>query len=246
MTVEVYSSTANNDDVANDLASIVLYGDLENLKNNLYLPTVGKNGSVIEWTSSHPEYLSNVGEILKQNSGSKQKIELTATATKGKSIATRTYDISISEKEEYVGYLFAYFNGNSQSQEQICFALSDDGFNYTPLNNGAPIISSDTIALKKAVRDPHILRGEDGYYYMVVTDMRSSDGWSSNDGLVLLRSSNMTDWTATAIDFPTRWPERFDATTLTQVWAPQTIFDPETGKYMVYYAIGESGKNYIT
>ena len=246
MAVEVYSSTANNDDVTNDLASIVLYGDLENLKNNLYLPTVGKNGSVIEWTSSHPEYLSNVGEILKQNSGSKQKIELTATVTKGKSIATRTYDISISEKEEYVGYLFAYFNGNSQSQEQICFALSDDGFNYTPLNNGAPIISSDTIALKKAVRDPHILRGEDGYYYMVVTDMRSSDGWSSNDGLVLLRSSNMTDWTATAIDFPTRWPERFDATTLTQVWAPQTIFDPETGKYMVYYAIGESGKNYIT
>lgn len=145
---------------------------------------------------------------------------------------------------EHVSYLFAYFNGNAQSQEQICFALSDDGFNYTPLNGGSPIISSDTIALKKAVRDPHILRGEDGYFYMVVTDMKSSEGWSSNDGLVLLRSKDLIDWTHTAIDFPTTWPDRFDRDALTQVWAPQTIYDPEEEKYMVYYTIGEKDAYY--
>ena len=148
--------------------------------------------------------------------------------------------------EPYVGYLFAYFNGNAPWQEQICFALSADGYNYTPLNNGKPIISSDTIANKKAVRDPHILRGEDGYFYMVVTDMRSSQGWSSNDGLVLLRSKDLINWTHSAIDFPTTWPERFDRDSLTQVWAPQTIYDPEAGKYMLYYAIGEVGAHYIT
>ena len=144
----------------------------------------------------------------------------------------------------YTSYLFAYFNGNAQWQEQICFALSDDGFTYTPLNGGDPIISSDTIALKKAVRDPHILRGEDGYFYMVVTDMKSSDGWSSNDGLVLLRSSDLIHWTHSAIDFPTAWPDRFDRNSLTQVWAPQTIYDAEAGKYMVYYTIGEEGTHY--
>ena len=144
----------------------------------------------------------------------------------------------------YSAYLFAYFNGNDQSKEQICFALSDDGFNYTPLNGGLPIIGSDTIASKKAVRDPHILRGEDGYFYMVVTDMKSSEGWSSNDGLVLLRSTNLLDWTHTAIDFPTEWPERFNRDALTQVWAPQTIYDPEAEKYMVYYTIGERGTHY--
>ncbi len=148
--------------------------------------------------------------------------------------------------EPYVGYLFAYFNGNAPWQEQICFALSADGYNYTPLNDGKPIISSDTIANKKAVRDPHILRGEDGYFYMVVTDMRSSQGWSSNDGLVLLRSNDLINWTHSAIDFPTTWPERFDRDSLTQVWAPQTIYDPEAGKYMLYYAIGEVGAHYIT
>ena len=148
--------------------------------------------------------------------------------------------------EPYVGYLFAYFNGNAPWQEQICFALSADGYNYTPLNDGEPIISSDTIANKKAVRDPHILRGEDGYFYMVVTDMRSSQGWASNDGLVLLRSKDLINWTHSAIDFPTTWPERFDRDSLTQVWAPQTIYDPEEGKYMLYYAIGEIGAHYIT
>lgn len=144
----------------------------------------------------------------------------------------------------YTSYLFAYFNGNAQVQEQICFALSDDGFNYTPLNGGNPIIGSDNIALKKAVRDPHILRGKDDYFYMVVTDMKSSDGWASNDGLVLLRSKDLIEWTHTAIDFPTVWHERFDRETLTQVWAPQTIYDSEAEKYMVYYTIGESGTHY--
>lgn len=144
----------------------------------------------------------------------------------------------------FTSYLFAYFNGNAQWQEQICFALSEDGFNYTLLNNGNPVINSADIALKKAVRDPHILRGEDGFFYMVVTDMKSSDGWASNDGLVLLRSRDLINWSHSAIDFPTKWPDRFDRNTLTQVWAPQTIYDAEAGKYMVYYTIGETGTHY--
>ena len=139
-------------------------------------------------------------------------------------------------------YLFAYFTGNAPEEEQICFALSDDGYNYTLLNDGEPIINSADIARKKCVRDPHILRGEDGKtFYMVVTDMRSWDGWSSNDGLVLLKSNDLINWTSSAIDFPDTWPDMFDRDKLNQVWAPQTIYDPETKKYMVYYSIGWNG-----
>ena len=156
----------------------------------------------------------------------------------------KAYSFRFITTKEYTSYLFAYFNGNAQWQEQICFALSDDGFTYTPLNGGNPIIKSEDIALKKAVRDPHILRGEDGYFYMVVTDMKSGEGWASNDGLVLLRSNDLIHWTHSAIDFPTAWPNRFDRDKLTQVWAPQTIYDAEAGKYMVYYTIGEKGTHY--
>ena len=139
-------------------------------------------------------------------------------------------------------YLFAYFTGNAPEEEQICFALSDDGYNYTLLNDGEPIIKSADIARKGCVRDPHILRGEDGKtFYMVVTDMRSWDGWSSNDGLVLLKSKDLINWTSSAIDFPDTWPEMFDRDKLNQVWAPQTIYDPVAKKYMVYYSIGWNG-----
>lgn len=231
--------------VDGDMMNLTLNGNLENLMTNLYLPTRGAKGSYISWESSHPDILSHEGELLSQGQ-EKTEVALTATLSLRDATATITYYVTVAKKLPYAYYLFAYFNGNSQWQEQICFALSTDGYNYTPLNNGYPIISSADIALKQAVRDPHILRGEDGYFYMVVTDMRSSQGWSSNDGMVLLRSADMVNWTHSAIDFPTAWPHRFDRNTLTQVWAPQTIYDPEEGKYMVYYAIGESGKNYIT
>ena len=89
--------------------------------------------------------------------------------------ATLTLFAQAQNTEPKVAYLFTYFTGNAPEQEQICYALSDDGYNYTPLNYGAPVIKSDTIALTGCVRDPHILRGEDGNtFYMVVTDMKSS------------------------------------------------------------------------
>ena len=61
------------------------------------------------------------------------------------------------QAKKKVAYLFTYFTGNAPEQEQICYAISTDGFSYTPLNDGKPVISSDTISLKKGVRDPHIL-----------------------------------------------------------------------------------------
>ena len=66
-----------------------------------------------------------------------------------------------AREKKMESYLFAYFTGNSPEEEQICFALSDDGYNYTLLNDGEPVIASADIARKKCVRDPHILRGED-------------------------------------------------------------------------------------
>ena len=66
------------------------------------------------------------------------------------------------DPNEKVAYLFTYFNSNDPKDEQICYALSEDGYNYTPINDGMPVIESDTIAFTQCVRDPHILRGEDG------------------------------------------------------------------------------------
>ena len=237
-------SLSDTEAVAFDLENISLSN--KDIFTSLYLPYTSTEGSVITWRSASPDYLTDNGKVVKLSepgSGTKE-VEMIATATKGNAKETRVFTVTVGEDEGYSCYLFAYFTGNSSSQEQIRFALSMDGYNYTPLNNGNPVISSDTIAIKNSVRDPHILRGEDGCFYMVVTDMMSSQGWSSNDGLVLLKSDDLVNWTHKSIDFPDTWPERFDRDNLTQVWAPQTIFDPEEGKYMVYYSIGEKNSSH--
>ena len=133
-------------------------------------------------------------------------------------------------------YLFAYFTGNAPAEEQVCYAVSDDGFNYTPLNGGKPIIASDSIALAKGVRDPHVLRGEDGAFYMVLTDMRSSLGWTSNRGIILLRSKDLVHWTHHTVHFPEKYKGSNFANVI-RVWAPQTIYDKSAGKYMVYFSL---------
>lgn len=133
-------------------------------------------------------------------------------------------------------YLFAYFTGNAPSEEQVCYAVSDDGWNYRPLNGGRPIVGSDSIARARGVRDPHVLRCRDGWFRMVLTDMRSSLGWSSNRGIVMLRSRDLIHWEHHTVHFP----ERFQGTQfehVTRVWAPQTIFDEEAGKYLVYFSL---------
>ena len=143
------------------------------------------------------------------------------------------------DSDEMVAYLFTYFNSNAPEDEQICYALSDDGYNYTPLNNGFPVIESDTIALTQCVRDPHILRCEDGKtFYMVCTDMRSSLGWSSNRGMVLLKSTDLINWQHSTVNFPTRYTKTWK--NVIRVWAPETIYDRKAGKYMVFYSLRTS------
>jgi hypothetical protein len=155
----------------------------------------------------------------------------------------------VAKKSPYSSYLFGFFSDNSPRGEQVRYAISDDGFDYKSLNFGRPVVASDTISLKKGVRDPHIMRGEDGKtFYMVLTDMRSSEGWQSNDGLVLMKSTDLIHWQHTTIDFPTRFPNLagFDRQNLHAVWAPQTIWDPAEKKYMIYYSIGRHDWEYPT
>ncbi|MDB5246894.1 MAG: beta-xylosidase [Segetibacter sp.] len=135
----------------------------------------------------------------------------------------------------YSAYLFAYFTGNAKSEEAIHFALSNDGYNYRALNGDNPIISSEKISSTGGIRDPHILRGADGKtFFMVVTDMVSAKGWNSNRAMVLLKSSDLINWTSSVINIQKRFPGN---DSLLRVWAPQTIYDPTARKYMIYWSM---------
>jgi hypothetical protein len=135
----------------------------------------------------------------------------------------------------YSAYLFTYFTGNDKAKEQICFAVSNDGYQFRALNGNKPVISSVSISETGGVRDPHILRGADGKtFYMVATDMVSAKGWNSNRGIVLLQSTDLVHWTSAAINLQKKYPGR---DSLLRVWAPQTIYDETAKKYMIYFSV---------
>ena len=147
---------------------------------------------------------------------------------------------TVQEREkDYVGYLFTYFTGNHISEEAVCYAVSLDGSSFWALNDGKPVLDSKVISSTGGVRDPHILRSEDGKtFYMVLTDMVSGNGWDSNRAMVMLKSENLVDWSYSVINMQKKYAGQEK---LKRVWAPQTVFDPEAGKYMVYWSMQYAG-----
>ena len=120
-------------------------------------------------------------------------------------------------EKDYVAYLFTYFTGNSGDEEAVRYAVSMDGYTYWALNDNEPVIDSKVISSTGGVRDPHILRCEDGKtFYMVVTDMVSANGWSSNRAMVLLKSTDLVNWSHSVINIQKRYSGQED---LKRVWA---------------------------
>ena len=133
-------------------------------------------------------------------------------------------------------YLFAYFLGNEPHQERICFAVSEDGYNFAALNDNKAVITQ-TLGTK-CVRDPYILKAKDENgtpcYYIVATDMDAMQGWTSNHSIIFWKSYDLISWTDEYVldirDFK-GWEK------CNRAWAPQIIFDETVGKYMVYLEI---------
>lgn len=138
-------------------------------------------------------------------------------------------------EKDFVAYLFAYFKGNNVEDEAVCYAISKDAQNFYALNQNNPVIASEDISSTGGVRDPHILRGQNGRtFYMVLTDMTSSKGWDSNRAMVLLQSTDLINWTSSVVNIQQKYPNQEN---LKRVWAPQTIYDPAANKYMVYWSM---------
>ena len=129
-------------------------------------------------------------------------------------------------------YMFCQFVGNKPEEERIHFAVSADGYNFRPLNKNQPVIIQTKG--KKCVRDPYIMRGQDGFFYIIGTDMKSSEGWTSNHALVTWKSADLVEWTDETIIDMRDFGGEFANTN--RAWAPQAIWDEKENSYMVYWA----------
>lgn len=243
-TAKVVPSLTDQQSVSLDSLNLKLSGNLNLLRTNLTLPTSGSEGSVIAWNSDKISVLSTDGAIVNRppHGSGNVLVALTATIKKGNVIVSKKFTVNVAEDEGFAGYLFAFFTGNSIDQENIRFALSYDGLQYTALNSGKSVISADTVATTSyGLRDPHILRGENNDYYMVVTDMRSSLGWNSNRAMVLMKSTDLTHWSHIDLNIPVLYNQYAAAD---RIWAPQTIYDPVAKKYMIYFSMRLGSSDY--
>lgn len=127
-------------------------------------------------------------------------------------------------------YLFCFFVGNMPEEETVHFAVSSDGYNFEALNKNEPVIKQ-TLG-KKCCRDPFIFRDENSVFHIIATDMRSADGWSSSNSVVVWDSEDLINWkNERIIDF-----SKFESTkNADRVWAPEVIFDKKKGDYMIYW-----------
>ena len=138
-------------------------------------------------------------------------------------------------KEKDMGaYLFTYFNDPTHS---LFMAISYDGYTFTAVNNGEPIISGDSIADQHGIRDPHICRAPNGKFYIAMTDLHvfgremglrttqwerpQKYDWGNNRGLVLMASDDLIHWTHHEARIDRLFPNQF--ADIGCAWAPQTI-----------------------
>ena len=237
------STLSNRKKVSSDAKLLnIPAGYSKNLRWNLLLDSVGKDGSSISWKSNNPEYISNKGKLLKRSTrnAGRVKVTMTATVVAGKAKKTKSIDIFVAYPEQsFQGYLFAYFEGSGprNMDEQLRFGASADAINWFALNNNQPIIASEKISGTGGIRDPHILRGEDERnFYLVATDMSTAkNGWGHNPGIVMLQSGDLINWNHSFVDLEKKYPVKFK--NVQWVWAPQTIYDPAVDKYLVYFTV---------
>ena len=110
------------------------------------------------------------------------------------------------QEKDYVAYLFTYFTGNHISEESVHYAVSMDGYTYWALNDNKPVLDSNVISSTGGIRDPHILRSEDGKtFYMVLTDMVCGNGWDSNRAIILLKSNDLVNWSHSIVNMQKRY-----------------------------------------
>ena len=153
------------------------------------------------------------------------------------------------EEKEPGAYLFVFFSDHTHS---IFMATSHDGYTFTAVNDGQPVIAGDTIAEQRGVRDPHIYRGFDGAFYLCMTDLhifakreklRDTEwerdkvqyGWGNNRSLILMKSFDLIHWTRSNVRIDKAFPEKYGD--IGCAWAPESIYDSRAGKMMIYFTM---------
>ncbi len=138
----------------------------------------------------------------------------------------------VPTESELGAYLLVYFHDEDHS---LHMALSSDGYTFTALNDDKPVIDGKTVAEQKGIRDPHIMRGPDGAFYLAMTDLHlfaQKEGlrstlwerdakaydWGNNRGLVFMKSTDLIHWSRANVRVDQSFPGLSE---IGCAWAPK-------------------------
>ena len=147
-------------------------------------------------------------------------------------------------------YLFVHFKEKTTPEgEQVYFGVSKDGFHWEQVNNGEPI--AWCYLGKKGARDFTITHNKyTNKYYIVATDLSLSycmrnefkHSWAevSRNGskcLSIWESDDLLHWSVQRL--AKIGDEDFGC-----LWAPDIIFDKETGDYLMHWSSSHKRNDY--
>ena len=232
------------------------------VKGNVDLPSIGKYGSVItNWTSSNTEVINleekanegydatPAGVVTRQEEDTTVTLTATFTLGEGENAISKekSFDVIVKAKntiDELTDYVMAYFVGDKAGQEKIYLAASQDGLNWTELNDAEVFIESDLGT--KGLRDPFIIRSPEGdKFYMIATDLCIGSGTSWSDAqragsqaIMVWESEDLVNWSDQRMVTVSAGIEAGCT------WAPESFYDEKTGEYIVFWASKVKEDNY--
>ncbi|MGW2520199.1 glycoside hydrolase family 43 protein [Streptomyces sp. NPDC001617] len=137
-------------------------------------------------------------------------------------------------------YVMCYFTESTNlgdgTDYGLHLAVSPDALEWTPLNQNNPVVTPTAGDL--GLRDPFILRKQDGTFVVLATDLKGTDWTYVSQYIHVWDSPDLRTFTGY------RRMKLHDMNT--HSWAPEAFWDAGRGQYgVIYSAVNSSGHNVI-
>lgn len=156
-----------------------------------------------------------------------------ALGTRGAAAQAATVD-----EEDLAAYAMAYFTESPDmlaADYGLHLAVSQDGLVWTPLNDNAAVATPT--AGSTGLRDPFVLRKQDGTFVVLATDLKGTD-WA-------YQSQYLHVWDSDDLRSFTGYRRMKVHSLASHAWAPEAYWDASRGAYAVVYSTVPDGHNML-